>query len=100
MTDHIYGRTNIITNPDRPHMFVAELYLYIDYLREQLEASGTGNLLPDKQKKQLALFYANLRQGMEYYYSIPELAGDARFKRALELAGWELDVMNYQYRLC
>lgn len=37
MTDHIYGRTNILTNNNRPHMFIAELNLYIDYFKEELE---------------------------------------------------------------
>ncbi|MCZ0211664.1 hypothetical protein OZK63_40605, partial [Streptomyces sp. UMAF16] len=37
MVDHIYGRTNILANNNRPHVFIAELHLYIAYLKEQLE---------------------------------------------------------------
>ena len=31
MVDHIYGRTNVIMNGFRPHMFIKELSLYVDY---------------------------------------------------------------------
>ena len=32
MADHIYGRTNLVTDPNRPNMFIKELGLYVDYL--------------------------------------------------------------------
>ena len=59
MTDHIYGRANILTNNNRPHMFIAELHLYIDYLKEELENDvRSGNFL--KRKKYYTSFYQNL----------------------------------------
>ncbi|MDO9261430.1 MAG: hypothetical protein Q7U08_05775, partial [Flavobacteriaceae bacterium] len=30
MVNHIYGRTNVIERTDRPHMFVKEIYAYVD----------------------------------------------------------------------
>ena len=39
MIDHIYGRTNIIARDDRPNMFIKELSLYINYLKEQINDS-------------------------------------------------------------
>ena len=50
MTDHIYGRTNILTNTNRPHMFIAELHLYIDYLKEEMENDLQAGQF-DKKKK-------------------------------------------------
>jgi len=37
MIDHIYGRDQVSMPTNRPHMFVAELYLYIDFLKEQIQ---------------------------------------------------------------
>ena len=49
MVGHIYGRISLLTNPDRPHMFLRELALYIDYLRDLARedtASGSLRTLP------------------------------------------------------
>ncbi len=65
MVDHIYGRTNIIKATNRPHFFIAELKLYINYLQELLEEY---NIQPDvKKEKYLANFVHNLKEGIEYY---------------------------------
>ena len=65
MIDHIYGRTDIITRTDRPHMFIKELYIYLDYYKKQISIyrrSPTG-----KHKKQLASFGKHLNEGIHYY---------------------------------
>ena len=71
MTDHIYGRTNIITDKSRPHMFINELFLYIGYLKEQLlEEAGTK---PDiKKDKYCTGFYQQLQAGIKYYREIAQ----------------------------
>ena len=98
MTDHIYGRKNIVTNTSRPNMFIAELYLYIDYLKEQLEAEFHTEQFV-KRKKYFASFYQNLREGIKYYLQLPGLSVSPRkaFKEALDAAALELDALNYQY---
>lgn len=100
MTDHIYGRTNILSNPNRPHMFIAELYLYIDYLKEQLEADTLAGLLP-KRKKYYASFFKNLNDGIRYYHHLADVSGIERtnFLSALNDAELELDGLNYQYEI-
>lgn len=62
MTDHIYGRTNIIEDRQRPHMFITELRLYIDYLAEQQQAASSP-----KAQQQQQVFRENLLQGISYY---------------------------------
>ncbi|WP_109697690.1 hypothetical protein [Chitinophaga deserti] len=62
MTDHIYGRTNVIEAPNRPHMFINELRLYITYLAEQRR-----NCNDVKTSRQLDGFHSNLLQGIAYY---------------------------------
>ena len=69
MTDHIYGRTNILENQERPHMFIKELKLNVDYLREQ-----ASELKPDdkKQMKDALDFGKQLLSGIEYYRSMSD----------------------------
>lgn len=100
MTDHIYGRKNIVTNTSRPNMFIAELYLYIDYLKEQLEADFHTEQFV-KRKKYFTSFYQNLREGIKYYLQLPGLSVSPRksFREALDAAALELDALNYQYDL-
>ncbi len=44
MVGHIYGRISLLTNPNRPHMFIRELALYIDYFCEELKKYWLGLL--------------------------------------------------------
>jgi hypothetical protein len=64
MVDHIYGRTNILPDERRPHMFVKELRLNIDYLREQIEEIASWN---EKHVKEITSFGNELMKGIEYY---------------------------------
>ncbi len=100
MTDHIYGRKNILTNTSRPHMFIAELNLYIDYLKEQLEEDTRAGQFA-KKKKHYISFCQNLRDGILYYRRLHEISGTDRnlFVKALHFAGVELDFLNYQYEI-
>jgi hypothetical protein len=68
MTDHIYGRDNVISRDDRPHMFIKELSLYVDYLRESFEE--TPDQPDEKQLAYLESFRQNLYEGIEYYKTL------------------------------
>ena len=65
MVDHIYGRINIIKRNDRPHMFIKELRLYTDYLKEKILESR--NELPQKKLESIQAFQDNLKEGISYY---------------------------------
>ena len=101
MTDHIYGRKNILTNTNRPHMFIAELNLYIDYLKEQLEEDILQPAQFFKKKKYYATFFQNITDGIIYYRQLTGISGTNRnkFMKALYYSGIELDFLNYQYEL-
>lgn len=73
MIDHIYNRTNLIERKDRPHMFIKELSLYYDYLKEQV--SEIKNPIP-KQVKSLEGFKKNLLSGVEYYKGLSQKFSD------------------------
>jgi len=98
MVDHIYGRTNIMTNSERPHMFITELLLYINYLKEKLEEGFSAEEL-NKQKKYLTGFYKNLVKGISYYYQLcTEINTNAKqFSHQLSIAELELELLPFQY---
>jgi hypothetical protein len=75
MVDHVYGRTNIMTDGARPHMFIAELILYTRYLKEEIENEAE----PDtKKKKYVEGFCQNLLSGIAYYRSTKAIAASDR----------------------
>ena len=100
MAGHIYGRENILADTNRPHMFIKELHLYIDYLKEQLEGDDQPETF-SKKKKYYTSFYHNLREGISYYRKLPGLSGTHRnrFVKDLDYAEIELDFLNYQYAI-
>ena len=65
MVNHIYGRSNIIQDNERPHMFIKELTLYIDYWKELVMEKA--ELMNKKQKLRVQKFYNNLKSGISYY---------------------------------
>jgi hypothetical protein len=68
MTDHIYGRDNMITRKDRPNMFIKELYIYLDFLKNKLEEAKTG--MNKKEEKHLVTFTNNMKEGILYYQNL------------------------------
>lgn len=82
MTDHIYGR-GALQQQRRPHMFIKELQLNIDYLQEQL-----SDVMADDSKRgrELNHFATQLAAGIEYYRSIAAKLVDAeQFLQALDV---------------
>src|SRR5690606_32055878 len=68
MIGHIYGRLNVLNNLYRPHMFLNELKLYIDYLKNEMPADL--RLINKKRLEYFNSFVTNLKEGIEYYYKI------------------------------
>jgi len=68
ITDHIYSRVNVITRTDRPNMFVKELVIYIEYLRNKIDETRIS--FSDKQEAYLINFVDNLKDGISYYQQL------------------------------
>ncbi|MBJ2172909.1 hypothetical protein JBL43_01585 [Aureibaculum sp. A20] len=68
ITDHIYGRANMISRSDRPNMFIKELNIYIEYLKNKLEETATS--MDAKQEKYFKKFSNNLNEGITYYHNL------------------------------
>jgi hypothetical protein len=73
MTDHIYGRTTILENQDRPHMFIKELQLNVSYVKEQLALLKQRDT---KLAKDILDFTKQLLTGIEYYRSLSDKIKD------------------------
>ena len=72
MVDHIYGRTNIIKRDDRPNMFIKELDLYINYLKEKIDDSPKP--ISEKELKYFLTFQKNMQDAIDYYkHLFPEI---------------------------
>lgn len=101
MTDHIYGRKNIIDYEGRKNMFVNELDLYIDYLKNKLEKEGGDIDTNPKSKKYYTNFYQNLINGIEYYRNLTPLTQSAGSEFINDLNDCEnrLEQVNSKYNL-
>ncbi len=53
---------------NRPNMFVKELKMYIDYLKNEIK--GVSDEMTSAQIKKWQLFKNNLAEGIEYYQSL------------------------------
>lgn len=65
ITSHIYGRLNLMTRKDRPHVFIKELGLYVEHLKKKHEEAKEA--FSANQKKYLLSFANNLKEGINYY---------------------------------
>ncbi|MBL8013141.1 MAG: hypothetical protein JNN05_04775, partial [Candidatus Omnitrophica bacterium] len=97
MIDHIYGRCNVLNETYRPHMFVNELKMYVDYFIKE----ATKELL-EPTEKQFAYwqeFYQNLMEGIVYYQNLfPQMANesvDFRVKMLKEVENFKQKVTEF-----
>ncbi len=98
MADHIYGRTNLVTNPERPHVFITEMSIYFSFLKKELAQGDAGE---KKRKSYYELFLKNLSEAIGYYQHFYDTAliTNKGFKEALTEFGKEIGVIKQQYSL-
>ena len=68
MMKHINGNGTILSNLNRPNMFVKELKMYIDYLKNDIKSISED--LSVKQMKKWNAFKNNLFDGITYYQNL------------------------------
>ncbi len=102
MVGHIYGRINILNGSYRPHMFIKELKMYIDYFHKEIRLS-----LPScdrKRREYLHNFKNNLGEGIKYYRELFSIVRGTKhrlndsFLSDLENLRRELDNLIEGYR--
>lgn len=75
ITDHIYGRDNMVSSDNRPNFFIKELQIYMDYLKGKIEeAKETMNR---KEEKYIKTFIGNMKEGVSYYQNLFENASQS-----------------------
>lgn len=68
MVAHIYGRLNLISDDNRPSLFVAELNMYLSYLKKEIK--NVSDTFTNIEIKRLSKFADNLFDGIKYYMEL------------------------------
>jgi hypothetical protein len=108
IADHIYGRSNVISRNDRPNMFIKELNIYIDFLKNKINEAKLS--MNKKQEKYLLNFSKNLEDGINYYFNLftdlqdkfqdikQVLLNDLKLShKQLKLLVLDIESLKYQY---
>ncbi|TNF45549.1 hypothetical protein EP232_05710 [bacterium] len=82
MVDHIYGRLSLLKNSDRPHMFIKELSINLEYLKGEFEKFSLD--LMNNGPKYFREFKDNLSSGIEYYRKLAEQFVEEKRERFLD----------------
>jgi len=92
MVGHIYGRIQLMTASDRPNLFINELRLYVDYLKNEI-GKKLGSLTANEQRY-LTTFRGNLQEGIEYYRSlVPRMVKETeRYREIIRMQLQELEL--------
>jgi hypothetical protein len=88
MVGHIYGRTSLLNGSARPHMFLRELALYVDYLRNQLAQQKIG--IACHPSGYFQEFAANLLSGIDYYRGVGGCMAGANHNHFID----QLDILQ------
>lgn len=98
MVDHIYGNAKVALSAHRPNMFMKELKMYIDHLKEKM--SELAEPIAEKQMKNLANFQQNLMDGIQYYQELAEemkhKAEESAQKIKAELEGLKMELVGLE----
>jgi hypothetical protein len=79
MVDHIYGRTSLLSNPDRPHMLLSEIALYLLYFRNEIKNFSLG--LSANPPSYFHEFKENMLDGVAHYRRLANhLASEVQHK--------------------
>ena len=95
MVDHIYGKISLLTNNNRPHMFIKELSLYLENLHDEIK-KNTQESFTNAQKK-LQNIKNNLCEGIAYYRDLAKTLAEKqrnKFMVNLEELSQKLEAMN------
>ncbi|NHE58914.1 hypothetical protein [Cyclobacterium plantarum] len=98
MVDHIYGKVALKLDPERPHVFIKELQLYLQHLKIEISKTITEN--NKKQEAYLEKFRKNLFEGINYYqelitvFAIDAASGMEKIRHQLDGLKMELQELT------
>ena len=84
MVKHIYGSINLLDKVQRPHVFINELNLYIDYLQTEVQLYFRN--INDKKKNYLSKFKDQLQNGIVYYKDLFDKLSNVNMLKELALS--------------
>jgi len=94
MVDHIYDRINVQKRDDRPNLFIKELSLYFDYLKDKIDEIETP--FTDKQLAYFNKFADNMYEGIKYY---KELYNEVKHKFEDVKEDFVLELENFEIQI-
>ena len=98
MTDHIYGRVSLLSDNNRPHMFIKELQLYYDYIISESEKASIG--MVEKTSAYFSEFIDNINSGIDYYKKLAqEFSENQREQFLRDLDSIRLDIEDFYSRI-
>ncbi len=68
MIQHIYGKENILSDKNRPNIFINELRMYVKHLEKEI--SDFSGHVTNSQIKKWNTFKNNLLEGIVYYHTV------------------------------
>src|SRR5690554_1873831 len=80
MVRHIYGNANVLSDNNRPNLFIKELKMYVDFLKDEI--SEFSDTIVNAQIKKWESFKMNLLEGIHYYENL--LSETSYFKEIQE----------------
>lgn len=94
MVDHIYGRISLLARPERSHVFINELRLYVDHLKKECrEGAHTRSA---RAAESLRTFRENLLLGVAHYQRVAESLADKKDIFLQDLQGLTLEIQAIQ----
>ena len=93
MVKHIYGNTNVMTDANRPNVFVKELKMYVAYLKNEISDFSTE--ISAGQIKKWNSFKNNLLEGINYYqdlFSNTDFFNEERAKIQNQIEQYKLEL--------
>jgi hypothetical protein len=70
MVHHIYGRFSLMMNAERSHMFIEEMRLNLDYLRQEIKDFSL--MISDRPQSFFGAFKKSLLEGIDYYRDLTQ----------------------------
>lgn len=95
MLSHIYGRISLLSNSDRPYLFIKELMISIEHLKNEAATSLQG--FTTRTHDKLCEIKTNIANGIEYYQQLAtKLLKEQQegFVNALERLKNELELIS------
>src|SRR5690554_5180703 len=92
MVQHIYGKSTISIDSNRPNFFIKELKMYMDHLKKGL-ANGTESMNTIQLKK-WKTFQNNIQSGIDYYKEL--FSNNEFFSKEKELIQQQLEMYRIQ----